>query len=356
LGKEACVAIVAVVGAGMMGTALCTPIADAGNDVRLVGTHLDGQLISAMKSTRIHPKLGLPLPEGVTPYAVEELALAMEDVDIIAVGVSSGGVRWAAENLAPYLKPGLPIIAVTKGLEEIAPGVLCVLPDVFVDALPVETRSLVSPAAIGGPCIAGELARRVDTSVVFTGRDRDLLGFLAAAFSTPYYNVRVSTNIVGVEVCAALKNAYAMAVGIGAGLNERSGSAGGPVAHHNWEAAVFAEACLEMDRLVRALGGDPSVVPHLPGAGDLLVTTSGGRSSRLGRLLGLGLAYQQAREQMVGDTLESADTVAVVGGAIPRLVERGVIAPGALPLMEHLHEIIVLGRPADMPFNLFFRE
>lgn len=349
-------ATVAVVGAGMMGTAFCTPIADAGNEVRLVGTHLDREWIAAMKSTRIHPKLGLPLPEGVTPYAVEELALAMEGVDIVGVGVSSGGVRWAAETIAPHLRPGLPIIAVTKGLEEVAPGVLSVLPDVFRDTLPPALRPLVCPAAIGGPCIAGELARRVDTSVVFTGRDRDVLVLLAATFGTSYYNIRVSTNIVGVEVCAALKNAYAMAVGIGAGINERSGGAGGAVAHHNWEAAVFAEACLEMDRLVRALGGDPAVVPHLAGAGDLLVTTSGGRSSRLGRLLGLGLAYGQAREQIVGDTLESADTVAVVGGAIPPLVERGIIEPGAMPLMEHLYEIIVLDCPAKMPFDLFFRE
>lgn len=349
-------ATVAVIGAGMMGTALCTPIADAGHEVRLIGTHLDDEWIAAMKSTRLHPKLGVKLPEGVTPYAFEEVATAMSNVDFVGVGVASSGVRWAAMALAPYLREGLPVIAVTKGLEETAPGVLNVLPDVFLAALPAEQRPMVAPAAIGGPCIAGELAHRVDTGVVFTGRDPEVLDRLAAAFATPYYHVRVSTDIVGVEVCAALKNAYAMAVGIGAGLHERKGGVAGPVANHNWEAAVFAQACLEMDRLVRALGGGAAVVPNLPGAGDLLVTTSGGRSSRLGRLLGLGLTYRQARERMAGDTLESADTVDVVGGAIPSMVERGVIAPGALPLMEHLHAIIVLGREASMPFERFFRE
>ncbi len=349
-------ATVAVIGAGMMGTALCTPIADAGNDVRLVGTHLDGEWVSAMKSTRVHPKLRMALPDRVTPYAIDEIDTAMGGADMVAVGVSSAGVRWAAQTLTPYLRPGLPMIAVTKGLEEVAPGVLNVLPDVFLSALPAGQRQLVSPAAIGGPCIAGELARRVQTCVVFTGRDRASLDSLAAAFTTPYYNIRVSTDIVGVEVCAALKNAYAMAVGIGAGLHELSGGAAAPVAQHNWEAAVFAQACLEMDRLVRALGGDAGQVPHLAGAGDLLVTTSGGRSSRLGRLLGLGLTYPQAREQMAGDTLESADTVSVVGDAIPHLVERGVIAAGSLPLMEHLHEIIVQGLPTNMPFERFFRE
>jgi glycerol-3-phosphate dehydrogenase (NAD(P)+) len=346
---------VAVIGAGMMGTALCTPLADAGHEVRLVGTHLDGAWVEAMAAERRHPKLGVPLPERVTPLPVAELRAALAGVDFVGVGVSSAGVRWAARTLGPLLAPGTPIIAVTKGLEETAPGVLRILPDVFHAELPPALRPTIVPAAIAGPCIAGELARRVPTGVVFCGRDRAILERLAAAVATPYYHVRVSTDVVGVEVCAALKNAYAMAVGIGAGVHERAGGQPGPVAHHNYEAAIVAQACLEMDRVVRALGGDPAQVPHLAGAGDLVVTTSGGRSSRLGRLLGLGLPFAAARARMAGDTLESADTVAVVGGALPRLVAAGVLRPGALPLMEHLHEVIVGGRQVAMPFEKFFR-
>jgi glycerol-3-phosphate dehydrogenase (NAD(P)+) len=344
---------IAVVGAGMMGTALCTPLADAGHEVRLVGTHLDGAWVAAMKAERRHPKLGVPLPDGVTPFGFEELRAAMADVEVIGVGVSSAGVRWAAHVLAPFLRRDLPVIAVTKGLEESPPGQLRILPDVLRDELPATLQAEITPCAIGGPCIAGEIARRVPTSVVFCGRDRATLDTLALTFGTPYYHVHVSTDLVGVEVCAALKNAYAMAVGIGAGVHERAGGAPGPVAHHNYEAAVFAQACLEMHLLVNACGGDPRQVPHLAGAGDLMVTTSGGRSSRLGRLLGLGLLIDEARVQMAGDTLESADTVRVVGGALPRLY-LGKIAPGSLPLMEHLHEVIVEGKPIDIPFARFF--
>jgi glycerol-3-phosphate dehydrogenase (NAD(P)+) len=349
-------ATIVVVGAGMMGTALCTPLADAGHEVRLVGTHLDGALIAAMKADRRHPKLGVPLPAGVTPYALEELRAAMAGVEILGVGVSSAGVRWAAHVLAPFLRRDLPVIAVTKGLEESPPGTLRVLPDVFHAELPATLRDQVAPAAIGGPCIAGEIARRVPTGVVFCGRDRATLEYLAMAATTPYYHVRVSTDVVGVEVCAALKNSYAMAVGMGAGVHEAAGGAPGPVAYHNYEAALFAQACLEMDRLVRSLGGDPAQVPHLAGAGDLLVTTSGGRSSRLGRLLGLGVPFAEARARMAGDTLESADTVRVVGGALPRLYAAGTLRPGSLPLMEHLHEVIVAGSPVAIPFDRFFRE
>jgi glycerol-3-phosphate dehydrogenase (NAD(P)+) len=349
-------AIVTVLGAGMMGTALCTPLADAGHEVRLVGTHLDAAIVAALQAERRHPKLGLELPAAVTPYALEALPAALAGADFVGVGVSSAGVRWAAETLGPHLRPGTPILAVTKGLDESPPGSLRVLPEVFHEALPAALQPTIAPAAIGGPCIAGEIARRVPTAVVFAGRDRGALARLAAACATPYYHVRISTDVVGVEVCAALKNAYAMAVGIGAGLHERGGGPAGPVAHHNWEAAVFAQACLEMDRLVRALGGDPAQVPHLAGAGDLIVTTSGGRSSRLGRLLGLGLSMAEARSRMPGDTLESADTVAVVGAALPRLAARGRLPAGALPLMEHLYDVIVRGRPIAMPFDRFFRD
>lgn len=347
---------VVVLGAGMMGTALCTPIADAGHAVHLVGTHLDDAWIDAMKRDRVHPRLGVPLPERVTPHMLADLPEVIRGADFIGVGVSSAGVEWAASALAPFLRPDLPLIAVTKGLAEVAPGELRVLPDVFRDALPEPLRSTVFPGAIGGPCIAGEIARRVPTAVVFTGRNPDHLRALAAAFSTPYYHVRTSTDLVGVEVCAALKNAYAVAIGIGAGMHERAGGKPAPVAFHNFEAAIFAQSCIEMDLVVRALGGLPSQVPGLPGAGDLFVTCSGGRSSRLGRLLGLGHPFQEARQLMASDTLESADLVRVLGGALDRLSDAGLLPPGGLPLMRHLYEVIVLERSLDMPFQLFFQD
>jgi len=345
---------VAIVGAGMMGTALCHPLADAGHGVRLVGTHLDEAWVSAMKRERVHPKLGVPLPDGVQPYSVSELARALDGADIVAIGVSSAGVRWAAQQVGPLLRPGTPVIAVTKGLEHASPGVLRVLPDVFHDALPPALHGHVHPAAIGGPCIAGELARRVPTAVVFTGRDASTLAMLAKVFSTSYYHVRTSTDVIGVEVCAALKNAYAMAVGIGAGVHERAGLEPGPVAHHNYESAIFAQACVEMTRLVAALGGRVDQVPNLAGAGDMLVTCSGGRSSRLGKLLGLGVPFAEARARMAGDTLESADIVRVVGDALPHMVARGLLPDGSMPLMRHLHDVIVHGAPVAMPFQQFF--
>jgi glycerol-3-phosphate dehydrogenase (NAD(P)+) len=345
---------VAVVGAGMMGTALCTPIADAGHDVFLVGTHLDEDLVRAMKRDRVHPKLGLGIAPTVKPLFLEELDEALDGASFLGLGVSSAGVRWAAELLGSRLLPDTPVIMVSKGLEESSSGQLRILPDVFSDALPEAIRGRVSPCAIAGPCIAGEIARKVPTAVVFTGRNKAILHRFAEAFSTSYYHIQVSTDVVGVEVCAALKNAYAMAVGIGAGVHESLGGTKAPVAHHNYEAAVFAQACIEMDRLVRALGGDPQHIPHLAGAGDLFVTTSGGRSSRLGRWLGLGLTFQEAQEKMRGDTLESAEIIRILGEALPAMNKNGTLSSDSLPLMNHLYDVIVGNQKVNMPFHRFF--
>src|SRR5262245_6613115 len=92
-----------MLGAGMMGSALCVPLIDRGHDVRLVGTHLDREIIDELRRTRVHPKLKVELPEGIGFYQVEELEQALAGADAVALGVSSAGVEWAARTLAPFI-------------------------------------------------------------------------------------------------------------------------------------------------------------------------------------------------------------------------------------------------------------
>ena len=94
-------ASIVILGAGMMGSAFAWPLADRGHQVRLVGTHLDGELVAAMRATRVHPKLGLALPDGASAFPNQALETALEGAHAIALGVSSAGVRWAAERLGP---------------------------------------------------------------------------------------------------------------------------------------------------------------------------------------------------------------------------------------------------------------
>lgn len=344
---------VAVVGAGMMGSAMTMPLVDRGHQVRLVGTHLDEAIIASVRSSRIHPKLGLPLAEAVTAHRHEELDAALTDVDVILLGVSSAGIDWATQRVAPHARAGRPLVMITKGLCWDGDH-LHTLPDVVRRGLPEAARATTFPAAIAGPCIAGELARRVPTCVALTGADRGTLDTLRALLATPYYHLFPSTDVVGVEVCAALKNAYAMGIAIATGLHEREGGQPGSLGKHNLESAIFAQAVVESGRLVRALGGDPAAAAGLAGAGDLDVTTNGGRTGRFGRWLGLGLTRDDAIARMEGATLECLEILAVLREATPGLVRAGTLAPGALPLLEHLAAIALDDAPIDFPLARFF--
>lgn len=347
-------AVVTVVGAGMMGTALCYPLVDAGHEVRLVGTHLDAEIVASLKESGHHPKLELDVPEQILPFFVEELEHALRGVEILGVGVSSAGVRWAGEKLRPFVRPEVPLVMITKGLEWSGES-LSVLPDVLESCFSPELRGQIAPAAVAGPCIAGELARRVETCVVLTGRDGDKLERLRAALTAPYYHAFCSSDVVGVEVCAALKNAYAMGIAFALGLHEKRGGVPGSIAMHNYEAAVFAQSVREMKLLVQAAGGDPESASGLPGVGDLDVTTNGGRTGRFGKLLGLGLSVAEAVERMEGATLECLDILRVMRAALPSLKARGAVGQDAVPLLEHMAEVALDGKPVAMPFARFFR-
>jgi glycerol-3-phosphate dehydrogenase (NAD(P)+) len=264
-------------------------------------------------------------------------------------------VHWIGRTIGPHLVPGQIIIAVTKGLESTAEGDLMILPDVLASELPASIREKVRLAAIGGPCIAGELAGRRESCVVFGSRDAGAVEKLAAIFRTSYYHVWTTTDLVGLEFCAALKNAYTLGVGLAAGILEKSGGVDAAGAHmHNVAAAVFGQACTEIERMLQIAGGSRHFAYGLPGAADLYVTCQGGRTGRLGRLLGMGRGFSEAQEIMAGETLESAEIVRELGKALPGLVERGRLGPDELPVLRALVDVLVHGRPINLPLERFF--
>ncbi len=348
-------AVFTVLGAGMMGSALCVPLVDAGHEVRLVGTHLDADIVKSLRETGVHPKLGIELPRAIRPFFVEEIAEAMQGVEVMGVGVSSPGVRWAADHLGPFARAEAPIVMITKGLE-FDGRALSILPDVLRDCLPESVRSDITPAAIAGPCIAGELARRVETCVVVTSRDSALTQRLVELLTAKYYHPVASHDVEGVEACAALKNAYAMGIAFAMGIHESRGGAAASVAMHNYESAVLSQAVREMQRIVQILGGSRDSAWGLAGIGDLDVTTNGGRTGRFGKLLGLGLSPKEAVEQMAGATLECLDILEVMRRALPVLEDQGTLSSEELPLLRHMADVALDGKPVDVPFSHFFRD
>src|SRR3989337_2013439 len=137
-------ATVSVLGSGIMATALTFPLVDTVHDVRLVGTHLDRDIIDGIRATGVHPNLGLEVPEGVRAYQLEEAEEAFEGAEVALSGVNSFGVRWAGKQFASLLKPGMMVLSIAKGMEAEENGDLRILPEVLAEEVPPDLREQVS--------------------------------------------------------------------------------------------------------------------------------------------------------------------------------------------------------------------
>jgi glycerol-3-phosphate dehydrogenase (NAD(P)+) len=345
---------IVILGAGVMGSAFSVPLADNGHDVRLVGTHLDGDIIEEIHESRIHPRLRVQLSPHLQPYTYDRLAEAMQGAELVVLGVNSLGIHWATEQLGARLPPHVPLLFLTKGLAG-ENNALEILPHLLRNGLPKPLQTTVQVAAIGGPSIAGELAVRRHTCVVVTSADAPLANRLASLLRTPYYHVWPNTDLVGVEVCVAMKNVYALAVGLVGGLLEKAGVASNDAAMHNTAAAIFAQGLYETVYLVDYLGGRRESAIMLPGAGDLYVTCQGGRNSRMGRWLGLGTPYSAAKTQyMPNDTIEGAELALAIGPTIEALCADGTLDRGKLPLLQTMIQIVCHDAPPAIPWDDFF--
>lgn len=346
---------VVILGAGLMGSAFSTPLADNGHQVRLVGTFLDGDIIEEVHESRTHPRLRVRLPDAVTPYTYDRLAEAMVGADLVVVGVNSLGVEWAAMMLGEVLPPQVPVLMLTKGLEGDGSN-LKLLPHVLAEHLPRHLRQGVRIAAIGGPSIAGEVAVRRHTCVVVTGADAALLESLAVMLRTPHYHVWPNADFVGVEMSVALKNVYALAVGVVGGLLEKEGQASNDAVMHNLSAAIFAQGLWEMVYLVEMAGGKRETVYTLPGAGDLYVTSMGGRNGRMGRFLGMGMPYSEAKQRhMAEETIEGAELALAIGPTVEQMVLDGKVDPARIPLLRMMIQIVCNDAPVAIPWDSFFK-
>jgi glycerol-3-phosphate dehydrogenase (NAD(P)+) len=359
---EGFMATITILGAGVMGSAFTFPLADKGHTVHLVGTHLDTKIIQSLKTKGCHLGLNVKLPERVIPFEYLELSEAVKNTDLIVLGVSSVGIPWAAAQLGQALKSSLPVLALTKGLA-VSNHTLEILPRVFKSLLPehLQTTKLL---AIMGPCIAAELAIRRHTSVMLSGEDESLLAAVAALLRTSYYHVWTSTDFVGTETCAAFKNVYALLVGMAKGILEhedQADSANQISANqisaniHNLSSSLFAQALHEMEHLVQCVGGDAQSVYSLPGAGDLYVTCQSGRNGRMGRWLGKGLMFSEAKaKHMPDDTIEGAELAKALKPTLRQLLSERKLHKEKVPLLELALAVICEDAPADIPWDKFF--
>jgi len=342
--------IITIIGAGMMGSALAFPARENGNEVRLVGTPLDREIIDTCRATNHHPKFVKDFPAGIIYYQIEELEEAIEGTDFIICGVSSFGVDWFRDEILPKLHDNIPVISVTKGLMNTSDGDLLTYLDIWQEKLDSLGKK-IPLNAIGGPCTSYELVAHDQTEVSFCGRDLSILRMIKSAMETDYYHISLSTDIVGVESAVALKNGYALGIALTIGLNQKEFGVDSEL-HFNSQAAIFGQSVREMYKLLKLQGANDFDNLVL-GAGDLYVTVYGGRTRLVGILLGRGLNIDEAKTELKGVTLESLVVAERVAKAVRLKAQKGLASIDDFPLLMHIDEIISQKKAVNIPWDEF---
>lgn len=332
-----------------MGSALAFPAAENGNEVRLVGTPLDREIIEGCLAKNQHMKFDRPFPQGIKYYQFEDWKEAAEGADFIICGVSSFGVDWFLNEVLTCLDPSVPVLSVTKGLINLPDGELISYPDYWQSEL--RKRGIEREiCAIGGPCTSYELVFHDNTEVAFCGKNTKNLEMMRQTLATDYYHISLTNDVIGLEAAVALKNAYALGVAMTIGLVNRDlGKDAG--LHYNSQAGAFYQATKEMLRLLEMFGASENC--KVIGIGDLYVTVYGGRTRKIGILLGEGKSYEEAMEILAGVTLESLVVARRVAKAIYRRAELGKVDIGVFPMLTHVNDVLDHGKDAHLPWEAF---
>ncbi|MDC0616361.1 glycerol-3-phosphate dehydrogenase [Candidatus Pelagibacter sp.] len=290
-----------IIGAGAMGSAFAVPCLENQNEVTLVGTHLEDDLINNIKfNNNFHPALNIELPSKLKVEKFEKLQLILEgEVDIIVAGVSSVGIEWFVNQIAKNYKKNTPIILLTKGLA-IEDNELITLSDKIKKLLKEKGHGEVNISAIKGPCLAAGLAYKMRTGTVIANPDIKETEKLKKIISTNYYSTEVSDDLTGIELSGAIKNIYSMLIGASEGLsNSKAPKEIQSKYYLNTSASLIHRSISEMVEFVSFYGGRADTVYGLAGLGDLYVSAIGGRNSLMGKYLGEGYLYKEAKEKFM---------------------------------------------------------
>jgi glycerol-3-phosphate dehydrogenase (NAD(P)+) len=212
--------------------------------------------------------------------------LLKEKFDLIVIALSLSGIDFIGKELK-NLKIKTPILVLTKGLkyEKKNNKILTISEQLR------KNYKGMNISVLKGPCLAKELAKKNQTSVVIANKNIKIAKLIGKQISTKYYLTEYSSDVIGVEVCSAIKNIYAMIIGAGQSLNSSSN--------------LFQKSILEMSYLIKYFKGKDETILGLAGVGDLYVSATGGRNSKMGSYLGKGFTFKVAKKRfMPKDTVE----------------------------------------------------
>ena len=344
---------IVIIGAGAMGTAFAFPCLDNNHDINIVGTHLENDFIDQLnKNNRLHPGLNTEIPQGINILKFDQFdAIFKSNVDLIVLGISSKGIEWVADQLFRiYNNKKLPdILMLTKGLS-IYQNNYELLVDKLERLLSSKGIKEINISAVGGPCLATGLANRVHSSVVIANKDVSTAKKIASMLNTNYYHTSFSEDLHGVEVCAAVKNIFSMAVGAAKGLCSKNAS--NEIREKNYlntASALIKQSVQEMEIFVEHLKGKKETVKGLAGLGDLYVSSGGGRNSIMGSYIGEGMTFSQAKKtKMEKVTVEGADLAIEIGKKVNEDFDKK-----KLPLMLGMINAIIEDKKLEFDWQYF---
>jgi glycerol-3-phosphate dehydrogenase (NAD(P)+) len=342
-----------VIGAGAMGTAFAFPCLDNNHDITIIGTHLENEFIdSVLKNKRLHPGLNINVPEGINLIKFDKFdSVFNSNLDLIVLGISSKGIEWIADQLyRVYKGQKLPkLLMLTKGLS-IHKNNYELLVDKLERLLVEKGVKEVDISAVGGPCLATGLANRVHSSVVIANKNISVAVNIAKLVNTNYYHTSYSDDLNGVEVSAAIKNIFSMAVGAAKGLC--SSNITDEVREKNYlntASALIKQSIQEMEIFVEHLKGKKETVKGLAGLGDLYVSSGGGRNSLMGSYIGQGMTFSEAKKnKMPKVTVEGADLAIEIGKKINNDFDKK-----KLPLMLGMINAIIEDKKLELDWQYF---
>ena len=306
-----------IIGGGAMGSAFTIPCLDNNNKVTITEPYSKRFIKDLSSRRKFHTALKIKLPKKLK-FRKFSKDLLKEKFDLIVIALSLSGIDFIGKELK-NLKIKTPILVLTKGLkyEKKTNKILTISEQLK------KNYKEMNISVLKGPCLANELARKNKTSVVIANKNINIAKSIGKQISTKYYLTEYSRDIIGVEVCSAIKNIYSMIIGAGQSLNSSSN--------------LFQKSIIEMKYLTKYFKGKDETTSGLAGVGDLYVSAAGGRNSKMGSYLGKGFTFKFAKKKfMPKDTVEGEQLAREIAPFILKKINKKRI-----PLMINLLKAIL---------------
>ena len=313
-----------VIGGGAMGSAFTIPCIENNNRVTITEPYSKIFIKNLSSKNKFHSALKINLPKKLK-FRKFSKDLLNEKFDLIVIALSLSGIDFIGKYFK-NLRIKTPILVLTKGLKYEKKYT-----KIFTISEQLQKKfGIKNISVLKGPCLAKELARKNQTSVVIANRNITFAKRIGKIISTNYYLTEFSNDIIGIEVCSAIKNIYSMIIGAGQSLNASSN--------------LFQKSIIEMKYLTKYFKGKDETTSGLAGIGDLYVSAAGGRNSKMGSYLGKGYTFKNAKKKfMLKDTVEGEQLAREIAPYILKKIDKKKI-----PLMVNLLKTIINNKKLEI--------